>query len=69
MDIVISYMPSIIDGTWITVALAAASLLLSCLLGLLGAWAKLSASKLARGVGKQVHPEPVLVDKSLMATA
>ncbi len=51
MDTVISYMPSIIDGTLMTVALAVGSVLLSVVLGLLGAWAKLSKSRFAQNVG------------------
>ena len=51
MDTVISYMPSIIDGTLMTVALAVGSVILSVVLGLLGAWAKLSKSRLAQNLG------------------
>jgi His/Glu/Gln/Arg/opine family amino acid ABC transporter permease subunit len=50
MDTVIAYMPSILDGTLLTIELAVASILLSVLLGLLGARAKLSASKLAQNI-------------------
>ncbi len=51
MDTVISYMPSIIDGTLMTVALAVGSVILSVVLGLLGAWAKLSKSRFAQNLG------------------
>ncbi len=50
METVIAYMPSILDGTLLTIELAVASILLSVLLGLLGARAKLSASKLAQNI-------------------
>ncbi len=45
MDTVIAYMPSILKGTWITVAVAVCSVLLAVVLGLVGAWAKLSPSR------------------------
>lgn len=51
MDTVIAYLPSIIDGTMVTVAVALASLALSVVLGLLGAWAKLSKSRVAPRIG------------------
>ena len=51
MDTVIAYMPSIIQGTWMTIALAICSVLLSVVLGLLGAWAKLSSSRVGQGFG------------------
>jgi His/Glu/Gln/Arg/opine family amino acid ABC transporter permease subunit len=47
MDVVISYMPLILKGTWVTVAVSIASILLAVVLGLLGAWAKLSKSRVA----------------------
>ncbi len=50
METVIAYMPSILGGTLLTIELAVASILLSVLLGLLGARAKLSASKLAQNI-------------------
>ena len=50
MDTVISYMPLILKGTSVTVAVSIASILLAVLLGLLGAWAKLSKSQIANGV-------------------
>ena len=51
MDTVIAYMPSIIDGTFVTIAVALGSLVISVLLGLLGAWAKLSKSTVAQKTG------------------
>ena len=51
MDTVIAYMPSILNGTLVTVAVALASLALSVVLGLLGAWAKLSKSLVAQKTG------------------
>ena len=47
MDTVIAYMPSIIRGTWITIAVSLCSILLAVLLGLVGAWGKLAPSKVA----------------------
>jgi arginine/ornithine transport system permease protein len=44
------YGPAILGGLWLTLQLAAASLAFACVLGLAGAVAKLSSSKLARGV-------------------
>ena len=41
MDVVIAYMPSILQGTFVTVTVAVCSLSLSVILGLLGAWGKL----------------------------
>ena len=52
MENVIAYMPSILDGTLVTVAVALCSLVLAVLLGLLGAWAKLSKSRAARAAGQ-----------------
>ena len=51
METVVAYMPSILQGTWITIAIALCSVILAVLLGLLGAWAKLSRSRLARNIG------------------
>jgi histidine transport system permease protein/arginine/ornithine transport system permease protein len=51
MDTVIAYMPSIVDGALMTIALSLCSILLSVVLGLLGAWAKLSSSRLAQNIG------------------
>ncbi len=51
METVVAYFPSILRGTLVTVEVAAGSLVLSVLLGLLGAWAKLSDSTAAQKVG------------------
>ena len=51
MDTVIAYMPSILDGTLMTIALALASVLIAVVLGLIGAWAKLSKSQVAQSAG------------------
>ena len=51
MDTVIAYMPSIIDGTMVTIAVALGSLLIAVIMGLLGAWAKLSKSTLGNKLG------------------
>ena len=51
MDEVLAYLPSIIDGTLVTIALALCSLALALGLGLLGAWAKLSGNPAAASVG------------------
>jgi histidine transport system permease protein len=51
MDTVVAYMPSILQGTLITIAIALGSVVLAVLLGLLGAWAKLSKSRLAQNIG------------------
>ena len=42
MEQVIAYGPAILKGTLLTIQLAVVSLLVSVLLGLVGAWAKLS---------------------------
>jgi His/Glu/Gln/Arg/opine family amino acid ABC transporter permease subunit len=42
------YLPAILGGLWVTLAVAAASLAVACLFGLVGAIAKLSASRTAR---------------------
>ena len=44
------YLPSLLDGLWLTLAVALLSLLIAVLLGLAGAAAKLSGSRVARGV-------------------
>ena len=51
MDNVIAYMPSIIDGTMLTIYVALASVLLAVGLGLLGAWAKLSKAGPIQSIG------------------
>ncbi len=50
MDDVVAYLPSILGGTWITILVALCSVVLAVLLGLLGAWGKLSGSKVANKV-------------------
>ena len=50
MDTVIAYLPSILRGTWITIAVALCSVVLAVVLGLLGAWGKLAASRVANSV-------------------
>ena len=50
MDAVIAYLPAILRGTWVTIAVALCSVALAVLLGLLGAWGKLSASRAAKAV-------------------
>lgn len=49
MEQIFLYREQLMDGTLVTIALALSSLVLSVLLGLLGAWAKLSSSKVAQG--------------------
>lgn len=44
MDVVVAYLPNILRGTGITVAVAMASLVFAVILGLVGAWGKLAAS-------------------------
>jgi len=51
MEQVIDYLPSILRGTLVTVEIALASITLSVLMGLLGAWAKLSSVPLAQKLG------------------
>ena len=50
MDAVIAYLPAILRGTSITIAVALCSVALAVLLGLLGAWGKLAASRVANAV-------------------
>lgn len=50
MDVIYEYRQSLFDGTLVTIQLAIASALLSILLGLLGAWGKLSKNALAHQV-------------------
>ena len=50
MDLLIEYRSQLWAGLVTTVQLALASLVFSVTLGLIGAWAKLSASRLARGL-------------------
>jgi histidine transport system permease protein/arginine/ornithine transport system permease protein len=50
MDDVVSYMPLILRGTMVTIAVSVASVVLAVVFGLLGAWAKLSRSAAAQKV-------------------
>ncbi|WP_369601601.1 ABC transporter permease subunit [Hahella sp. SMD15-11] len=50
-DLLARYMPSIMSGAWLTIEVAFLSLALAFLLGLVGAWAKLSKNILARTLG------------------
>lgn len=50
MDLIVEYRAQLVAGTLTTIELALASLVLSVAFGLLGAWAKLSASPVARAV-------------------
>ena len=50
MDDVVSYMPLILRGTMVTIAVSIASVMLAVVFGLLGAWAKLSRSAAAQNV-------------------
>ena len=50
METVIAYLPSILRGTWITIAISVCSVLLAVAPGLLGAWGKLTASCVANSV-------------------
>lgn len=47
LEVIGPYIPLIIQGTWVTITVSLASVTLAALLGLLGAWAKLSKSKVA----------------------
>lgn len=48
MDLILEYRSQLMAGTVMTIQLALASLVIAVVLGLLGAWAKLSASRIAR---------------------
>ncbi|MEQ9489945.1 MAG: ABC transporter permease [Alphaproteobacteria bacterium] len=50
MDIVIDYLPLLLKGTALTIAVAIVSVLISVAMGLLGAWGKLSRNKTANSV-------------------
>ena len=50
MDVVIAYMPSILQGTMVTVAVALCSVVFAVVMGLLGAWGKLSDSIVANKI-------------------
>ena len=42
------YLPAILEGLWLTLRVSAISLAIACVFGLLGAVAKLSASRAAQ---------------------
>ncbi|TIV37578.1 MAG: arginine ABC transporter permease ArtQ, partial [Mesorhizobium sp.] len=46
------YLPFVLRGIYATIALSVCSLLMATLLGLIGAWAKLSAFSVARGAAE-----------------
>ena len=46
------YLSAILGGLWVTLSVAAASLAIACLFGLVGAVAKLSGSRTARGLAE-----------------
>ncbi len=48
MEAVAAYLPAILRGTWITIAVAVCSAALAVLFGLLGAWGKLAGRRPAR---------------------
>lgn len=48
MDLILEYQSQLVAGTWMTIKLALASLTIALIFGFLGAWAKLSASPVAR---------------------
>ena len=48
MDLILEYQSQLIDGTLMTIKLALTSLVIALMFGLLGAWAKLSSSRLAQ---------------------
>ncbi|WP_281967364.1 ABC transporter permease [Roseovarius nanhaiticus] len=50
MDLILEYRSQLIDGTLMTIQLALSSLAIALVFGLLGAWAKLSASRAARRI-------------------
>jgi arginine/ornithine transport system permease protein len=46
------YLPAILGGLWVTLSVAALSLAIACVFGLIGAAAKLSRSRFARGLAE-----------------
>tara|TARA_R110002049_G_scaffold142277_1_gene304120 strand:+ start:4211 stop:4900 length:690 start_codon:yes stop_codon:yes gene_type:complete len=48
MNLILEYQSQLIDGTIMTIKLALTSLVIALIFGLLGAWAKLSANRLAQ---------------------
>lgn len=65
MNLLIEYQDQLLTGTWVTIKLALFSLVIAVLLGLIGAWAKLSANvpaqKVAGGYTLIVRGVPDLV--------
>ena len=57
------FLPSLIEGAWLTLSVALASMALAMLLGLFGALAKLSRWRLARGLD---DPDRLFFDRVLM---
>ena len=51
MENVVAYLPSILNGTLVTISVALGSIVLAVVFGLLGAWAKLSKSRVAQNLG------------------
>ena len=51
-EVIAPYVPLIVKGTWVTIAVSLASVSLAVVLGLLGAWAKLSKSRVAHGIAE-----------------
>ncbi len=52
MDLILEYQSQLIDGTLMTIKLALTSLVFALVFGLLGAWAKLSSSRLAQRLAR-----------------
>lgn len=50
MDLIVEYQAQLLAGTFMTIRLALTSLFIAVVLGLLGAWAKLSKSRIANGL-------------------
>ena len=50
MDAVVAYLPAILKGTLVTIAVSLCSVVLAVILGLLGAWGKLARSRAANSV-------------------
>ena len=50
MEAVVAYLPAILKGTLVTIAVALCSIVLAVALGLLGAWGKLARSRAANAV-------------------
>ncbi len=52
MELLLTYTPLLLKGTALTIAVGLTSLVISVVLGLLGAWGKLSRSPAAQGIAK-----------------